>query len=154
MQEDLLLRQRETESNEIPLAAGGLAYCLYRSVASPGLTRDDLDLLLKKSRERNRLYGLTGCLHHEDGLFFQWLEGPRISLFRLLDDLRDDDRHLGLTILDQGPLEQRLFQSWQMRFSDRGAASLLDWLATHDNSSEIGEDHVQEVSAFLKSISL
>lgn len=136
-----------------PDAEKGLGYVLYRSVARPGLDREDLDRLLDRARERNRRLGLTGCLHHENGLFFQWLEGPRPLLFRLLDELRDDDRHIGFTVLDQGPLARRLFQHWEMRFSDSEAASLLDWLAARRraNAEEPSLD-ADAVSGFLASL--
>lgn len=136
-----------------PPAEEGLGYVLYRSVARPGLERADLDLLLEQSRERNRALGLTGCLHHENGLFFQWLEGPRPYLFRLLDQLRDDDRHIGFTVLDQGPLPRRLFQHWEMRFSDAQAASLLDWLAArHVGDAMDSASEADAVGGFLASL--
>lgn len=107
----------------------GLSYLLYRSLAAPGLGQDDLDQILAGSRARNRQRGLTGCLHYEGGLFFQWLEGPRPALSRLLDALQADARHLGLTVLDQGPLPERVFRDWEMHFSDARIASMMERLA-------------------------
>lgn len=137
-----------------PATDDRLGYCLYRSVAQPGLDHHTLDQILEGSRQRNRLRGLTGCLHYENGTFFQWLEGPWRQVFRLLDVLRDDDRHLNMTILDQGTLEQRLFQDWEMRFSDKHAGSLFEWLADWGNRpDDAGEAYVARVNAFMQAIS-
>lgn len=125
-----------------------LGFVLYRSVASPGLEEDDIDRLLRRAQHRNRSLGLTGCLHHENGLFFQWLEGPRAPLFRLLEELRDDFRHVGFTVLDQGTLEARVFDDWDMQFSDRQGASLNDWLARDMDPME----EAQAVGQFLASL--
>lgn len=136
-----------------PVTDDRLGYCLYRSMARPKLERDDLDAILDRARHRNRLHGLTGCLHFENGNFFQWLEGPWRQVFRLVDILRDDDRHMNMTVLDQGSLDQRLFTDWEMRFSDRDAASLFDWLA--DWGSRMDDDggvDPGQVGAFLRSV--
>ena len=108
--------------------------------------------ILRTARHRNQSLGLTGCLHHEDGLFFQWVEGPRFRLFRLIDVLREDDRHLNFTVLDQGPLQQRLFTEWEMRFSDREAASLLEWLADRRDRTGNDQDDAESIAAFMRSM--
>jgi len=126
--------------------AGDMGFMLYRSVARPGLGRADLEAILNQARRRNGERGLTGCLHHENGLFFQWLEGPRFTLSRLMERLRDDDRHVGVTVIDQGRLDRRLFGDWQMRHSDPATASLLEWLAGGGRSEADG------VRSFLETI--
>jgi hypothetical protein len=133
-------------------ATTSLGFCLYRSLARPGLDAGDLDRILQHARARNERVGLTGCLHYEEGMFFQWIEGPRFALFGLLDALRDDDRHMDVTVLDQGPLQQRLFQDWQMRFSDRRVASLLDWLAERRHQPENPADYAGGVGRFLAAL--
>lgn len=135
-----------------PVTDDRLGYCLYRSMAQPDLHAPDIDGILEKARQNNRKRGLTGCLHYENGTFFQWLEGPWRQVFQLLDILRDDDRHLNMTILDQGTLTTRLFEGWEMRFSDPKAASLFDWLADWGNRTEDQQAYVDRVNAFLQSI--
>ncbi|WP_265502348.1 BLUF domain-containing protein [Paracoccus beibuensis] len=125
-----------------------VGFCLYRSVAMPSLTADELSVIVDTASLNNRNMDLTGCLHHEDGLFFQWLEGPPIVLFRLLEKLRDDNRHLDMTILDQGTLPRRLFPDWQMRYSDRKAGSLMDWLQRRHDSS------ASSIGTFLRDIEI
>ena len=129
-----------------------LGFCLYRSMAQPGLDRDSIDRLLEDSRERNRTRGLTGCLHFENGTFFQWIEGPWRRIFHLIDALREDDRHMDMTILDQGTLARRLFPDWQMRFSDTEAASMFDWLAAWDKRLDSEDAYAARIRDFLQSI--
>ncbi len=98
--------------------------------------------ILRTARHRNQSLGLTGCLHHEDGLFFQWLEGPA------------DDRHRDFEILDQGALDHRRFQDWRMRFSDRDRASLMDWFARSDSSTVHRGDYAGGVVAFMMGLDI
>lgn len=135
-----------------PATGDRLGYCLYRSMAHPQLDRPALDAILDWSRVRNRMRGLTGCLHHENGTFFQWIEGPWQQVFHLQDRLRDDDRHMNMTVLDQGTLERRLFPDWEMRFSDRQAGSLFDWLADWNGRPDGLPAYVHRVNAFLQSL--
>ncbi|MBM3603720.1 MAG: BLUF domain-containing protein [Alphaproteobacteria bacterium] len=142
----------EEQATAGPAQDERLGYCLYRSMARPGLDRGEIDQILEKARRSNRMLSLTGCLHYENGMFFQWLEGPRLRLFRLLDALHQDDRHLNMTVLDQGSLEKRLFEGWEMRFSDRAAASLFDWLADWGSRADDVEAYAERVAVFLQSI--
>ncbi|MBW7057145.1 BLUF domain-containing protein [Paracoccus bogoriensis] len=133
-----------------PDATTGLSFLLYRSNAAPWLTNDDMRAILASARDRNRDLSLTGCLHHEAGLFFQWLEGPAPAVQEVLALLRRDRRHSALNILSSGPLEHRLFRNWTMRYSDRDQMSLMDWFAGSDSSTVNPQDYVRSVVSFLR----
>ncbi|MBU2957468.1 BLUF domain-containing protein [Paracoccus sp. 1_MG-2023] len=130
-----------------------LAFLLYRSAASPDLGDEDLQRILVAARRRNEERGLTGCLHHEDGMFFQWLEGPQGPLAEVVAMIRDDPRHSELTILEQGRIAQRRFDDWRMRFSDRDSGSLMDWFAAIGGSTFNRGDYAGGVTSFLVSLS-
>ena len=110
--------------------------------------------ILRTARHRNQSLGLTGCLHHEDGLFFQWLEGPADGLRQVVSSLVHDDRHRDFEILDQGALDHRRFQDWRMRFSDRDRASLMDWFARSDSSTVHRGDYAGGVVAFMMGLDI
>lgn len=129
-----------------------LSYCLYRSSAAPGLDSPTLDYLLEKSRIRNLELGLSGCLHYENGVFFQCLEGPPSALYLLLSKLEEDSRHVNFTVLAQGSLEQRIFDHWQMRFSDIQVASLFSWLTSQNKVVISANVYAEKVKNFMKSI--
>ena len=132
----------------------GLGFVLYRSTARAGLDGSAMQDILRTARHRNQSLGLTGCLHHEDGLFFQWLEGPADGLRKVVASLVDDDRHRDFEILDQGALDHRRFQDWRMRFSDRDRASLMDWFARSDSSTVHRGDYAGGVVAFMMGLDL
>lgn len=132
----------------------GLGFVLYRSTARAGLDGSAMQDILRTARHRNQSLGLTGCLHHEDGLFFQWLEGPADGLRKVVASLIDDDRHRDFEILDQGALDHRRFQDWRMRFSDRDRASLMDWFARSDSSTVHRGDYAGGVVAFMMGLDL
>lgn len=135
-------------TNEI-LPRDGLAFFLYRSMAVPGLGESNLEDIVTVARVRNQAAGLTGCLHYEDGLFFQWLEGPAPALWPVVASIRRDPRHLELTVLEQGALAGRRFQSWRMRFSNRDHASLMDWFAGKGVSTVDPAVYAGGVASFL-----
>lgn len=132
----------------------GLTYFLYRSNARPNLTSEDLRSIVAEARQRNGACGVTGCLHFEDGLFFQWLEGPRMALDRIIALIRDDPRHEDITDLSYGPLSGRRFADWSMRSTDRDRASLLDWFASNQVSTIDRGAYAGSISAFLVAISI
>lgn len=131
-----------------------LGYSLYRSTASRALQTSELDDILAAARARNRALNLTGCLHYESGLFFQWLEGPQDSLIQVVESIQRDDRHRDMVVLVEGPLDRRRFQDWQMRFSDPSDASLLDWLASAQVSTLDRRDYADGVMPFLQSVAV
>lgn len=132
----------------------GLGFLLYRSAARPGLDGAEMRAILHTARDRNQALGVTGCLHHEDGLFFQWLEGPADSLRQVMDSIKRDDRHNEIDVLDQGALDQRRFQDWRMRFSDRDNASFMDWFARSDASTVVRDDYTRGLTAFMMAVTV
>ncbi|MFN3524990.1 MAG: BLUF domain-containing protein [Paracoccus sp. (in: a-proteobacteria)] len=130
----------------------GLGFFLYRSNAAKGVGAEALRQILGTARSRNQSLGLTGCLHYEDGLFFQWLEGPVCALRPVFVSISQDQRHERLEVLDAGGLDHRRFQDWRMRYSDRDQVSLLDWFARSDSSTVDRGDYAGGVTAFLLSL--
>jgi hypothetical protein len=98
-----------------------LKHLTYVSSATKLLGRGDLTALLEQSRVANQRSGITGMLLYKDGNVMQTIEGPAASVNALLARLRVDPRHTGLEILLAGKREERLFDGWQMGFSDLGS---------------------------------
>lgn len=131
-----------------------LTHFLYRSNAIATLSDDDIEDIVAVAITRNEMLELTGCLHFEDGLIFQWLEGPREALDAVIASIRADRRHTDIVDLSYGPLNGRRFSEWRMRTSNRGNASLLDWFAESDVPTVDRGAYVGSVIAFLTAISL
>ena len=112
-----------------------LSHLLYRSSGRHDRFDRDCDDILVAARERNALSGLTGFLHAEDGIFVQWLEGPRDALLPVVGSILEDRRHRDVTIFSRGQIELRQFPSCTMGFSDGSRATLFDFLAERGTNS-------------------
>jgi hypothetical protein len=95
-----------------PTMIYNLVYC---SRASAGVDAAEVDRIVATAQRCNPVHGITGVLVHGDGLFFQWLEGPRESVRRLMERLRRDPRHHGVIELSElEEVRERLFPTWDM----------------------------------------
>lgn len=130
-----------------------LSHFLYRSTARPGLGNGDIQKILTEARERNARLGLTGYLHVEDGIFFQWLEGAAAPLAEVVGMLRRDPRHSDIETLSEGPLQTRLFDHWLMAQSDKSDSSIVDWLAERAVSRWDGVRYIAAVLQFMQELS-
>ena len=108
-----------------------LSSFLYRSETAISPNSDAARDLMVQAARINADLGLTGFLHHEDGFFFQWLEGPPGPLDRIVTRLWRDPRHSNLTPLSGGGQTSRAFRGWDMGYSTRADHSILAWLADH-----------------------
>lgn len=132
----------------------GLAYLVYRSSAVDHLNDDNLQDILTAARDRNEENAVTGCLHYEDGMFFQWIEGPADAIHMIMSLILQDMRHYDVTVLGQGQLDARRFPDWRMRFSGRNNGSLMDWFASSDISTFDRKEYVGGVVTFLASVAV
>ena len=102
-----------------PLAATQALYALaYRSHSLVPAARADRELadILRVARVNNAARGITGALLLYDGWFAQVLEGPESAVRAIFDRIADDKRHNGVELLDQGPVEKRVFERWAMAY--------------------------------------
>lgn len=54
-----------------------------------------------------------------EGVFFQWLEEPRVAILNLLTLLRSDPRHEQIVLLSEvEEARERLFPHWDMELVD------------------------------------
>ena len=89
-----------------------LVYC---SRAAPGIDDAAVAQIIATSRRRNPEQGITGLLVFGSGIFFQWLEGPRDNVTRLMATLKADPRHEDVVSLSEvEEVRERLFPDWDM----------------------------------------
>lgn len=136
------------------MIAVGLANFLYRSETTVLPHSAAAKQLLVSARRRNESLGLTGFLHHEDGFFFQWLEGPEEPLAQVQGIIEADPLHSGVTYLHRGRRERIEFPDWRMGYSYREDASLLDWLALRPVAKIERAEYARSILQFLKQRSL
>ena len=91
-----------------------LVYC---SQASADLDDEVIASIIATARHRNPRLGITGLLVFGQGIFFQWLEGPRDNVTGLLARIAADTRHTNLVVLSQeDDIRDRLFPEWDMEW--------------------------------------
>ena len=125
---------------------------LYRSNAVSDLDDDGVLKILQEARDRNAVFGITGCLHVEGGMFFQWIEGTKSELDKIIALIKRDPRHTEITDLSTGPIGQRRFAAFSMRVTDGDAGSLLDWFASQQVSTIDRGAYAGSVAAFLMAV--
>ena len=89
-----------------------LVYC---SQVSAGVESADVDAIIATSQRRNALVGVTGILVFGSGVFFQWIEGPKAEVMRLVTRIETDRRHEMMVVLSTDEeIRERIFPSWDM----------------------------------------
>lgn len=92
---------------------------VYVSSAVRLLSFDEIGHLLKRARERNKEYGITGVLLYIGGNFMQYLEGPKDSLDAIYKIVQKDKQHTGIILVSREAIEDRQFADWSMGFQTK-----------------------------------
>ncbi len=95
-------------------------YVVYSSVAVRPFSPDELDELVRKSRDNNDRLGVTGMLLYKEGRFMQALEGEEAIVRALVQKITVDPRHHELSLLDEGFTDEREFEDTPMGFEYLG----------------------------------
>jgi hypothetical protein len=99
---------------------------VYVSSAKNQFSEVELVALLKQSREKNARLSITGMLLYKDGNIMQVLEGPDDAVRELFRTIQMDDRHRGVILLMEAPIEQREFSDWTMGFKNLNDPALRE----------------------------
>ncbi|MDM7861901.1 BLUF domain-containing protein [Alteromonas sp. ASW11-36] len=79
---------------------------------------DALTSILKTARKNNASQGITGMLVCDYYHFLQVLEGDSDNVHAIYSAITSDSRHSGLKLIEDVPIENRLFGEWAMGFSN------------------------------------
>jgi len=89
-----------------------LSYC---SRANQKMGNAEIEAIVTTSRSNNPRHNITGWLVCGGGIFFQWLEGKREDVKRLMDSIAADPRHNTIVVLSESEdVGERLFEDWDM----------------------------------------
>ena len=99
----------------------------YLSTACVPMNALELEKILKSSLKNNALFGITGMLIYYDRTFIQVIEGPEKAVDQLFLEIKRDNRHENIVVLDDSRIEKREFGNWEMGFRNL------------DKSEEVGE---------------
>jgi len=70
-----------------------------------------------KARHSNHQHAITGLLVFDGQHFCQQFEGSAQEVLLLMQRIRQDPRHTGVSVLHHGPLAQRRFGSFSLGFT-------------------------------------
>ncbi|MCY7294498.1 BLUF domain-containing protein [Alteromonas sp. a30] len=73
---------------------------------------EELEIIQKAASELNREKQISGILVYRNGFFLQRIEGNRKAVIYLAESIAKDRRHKHFKILEQGPIQRRMFDDW------------------------------------------
>jgi len=82
--------------------------------------------LTRAAQARNHAEAITSLMLHDDGRFFQWLEGPQDSLSRIMQAISNDGRHTNIEVLSRGSVRSRAFYGWDLKLAAPGSFAAGD----------------------------
>lgn len=91
-----------------------LVRLVYASRAVRDLSPQDLQDILRRSREHNPSEGITGLLCFNDGVFIQVLEGGRDAVNARYKRIVMDERHDQPILLRYEEIGERRYAGWSM----------------------------------------
>ena len=96
----------------------------YTSLARLDLDASDLEAIHQTAERENAARNITGLLIFNGTHFLQILEGDESALRQLIENLRRDQRHSGLEVRHDEPIDQRSFPDWSMELVKVSASGL------------------------------
>ena len=129
---------------------------LYFSQAKGVISDDQIRDILKASRRKNPLLGISGVLIHGGGYFMQVLEGPEQSVLRLYVKILDDQRHLNSRLAYISLVNKRLFQEWSMGVIESDPLELqsINELLTNPQESVQEKVFIEIIREFRRKLKL
>jgi len=108
-------RGAEPPDPSLPL----LYHVVYCSRAADSVDDAEVGRIVASAQRHNPARGITGMLVFGSGVFFQWIEGPRAEIQRLMAILRGDPRHHDIVSLNETEeVRERLYPDWDMEQVD------------------------------------
>jgi len=97
---------------------------VYISTTHEPLDDAALAALLKRARERNAEYGVTGVLLYSDQAVMQVLEGVETAVDIIYRIVLNNPLHSGVTVVQDRMLPRRDFGSWAMAYQPMGQSAM------------------------------
>ncbi len=95
-----------------------LKYIIYISRATVHVDANSLLRMCSDFAVKNAKRNITGLLIRKGNYYFQIIEGEPETIEPLVERIALDKRHAEFQILDESPIETRIFGDWSMRAID------------------------------------
>lgn len=90
----------------------------YMSSARPDLEKAEVNQMVAAAALKNALLNITGAIGYDGIRFAQILEGDKADVTGLMEKIRADDRHSGIVIMAEKPVDHRIYDGWGMKHID------------------------------------
>lgn len=124
----MLNRLQSRLENKVDGGSEPIRQIVYVSASYELLEKHALAELLRSSRTRNVLMGITGALLHHGGNFMQAIEGPAHAIAALFARIFNDKRHHGLIQLLDEPCGERDFDGMPLASGPNARQLSANWL--------------------------
>lgn len=126
----------------------------YISSATRSMSQDDLEEILRISRENNAQLGITGMLLYGNKTFIQIMEGEEKVVNALIEKIKRDPRHTDFHVLKKKTIERREYSDWSMGFKrvsedDFQAVKGLETLSEKDFNTAFLGSHGSIVESLM-----
>ena len=88
----------------------------YVSSAKSTLSETDIEHLFRVNKRNNTSLGISGILVYSNGNFLQILEGEKQKIETLFAKISRDKRHSHIIELISTPIEERIFDDYELGF--------------------------------------
>lgn len=88
---------------------------IYKSTSAGPINKKNLRDILYTSMDNNRAEGVNGALIATHSHFLQFLEGSFEDVNATFSRIVKDPRHLDITLVSFGPVDEALFSEWRMK---------------------------------------
>ena len=127
----------------------------YISKATQSMSQDDLEEILRTSRENNTRLGITGILLYGNKTFVQILEGDEKVVSELVEKIKRDSRHTDFQVLKKKTIDRREYADWSMDFKrvsgeDFQSVKGLENLVEMDFNSTFLASHASIVESLME----
>ena len=86
----------------------------YISTKRKDLLRSEINSMIETSKKRNEAKDISGILIEYKNHFIQHIEGDAVVIYELFEKIKLDTRHENVHLLQYSPVENRLFDDWNM----------------------------------------
>ena len=122
---------------------------LFRAIYTSRPFGYDVSILsgiLMDARRANARDAITGALICRADIYIQWLEGPEENVRNALARIREDDRHLEVTLHVEERVAERMFPDWAMLHDP---AATWIWTQAEIDSGAIKRATPEEIKGFF-----
>ena len=92
-----------------------LFHISYISRSTNQMDESSLNELELEASSKNKATGVTGFLVYDGSHFFQYIEGEQDVIESLFRRIEKDKRHMSVTELSSGPIDERILGEWSMK---------------------------------------